>query len=170
MSSTIVNKVESSGIITLDLSDYAPKKNIEELDLRQFLFQGLVLKEKQFRADIKEYNFDKYKNKTVALYCSSDVIIPMWAYMLITVELDSVCSKLYFGRVLEVTQQIIVENIRSIKEDKYSGKRVIVKGCSNIPLNESLYVEITKKLLKSVRSLMFGEACSAVPVYKIKAK
>ena len=170
MSSTIVNKVESSGIITLDLSDYAPKKNIEELDLRQFLFQGLVLKEKQFRADIKEYNFDKYKNKTVALYCSSDVIIPMWAYMLITVELDSVCSKLYFGRVLEVTQQIIAENIRSIKEDKYSGKRVIVKGCSNIPLNESLYIEITKKLLKSVRSLMFGEACSAVPVYKIKAK
>ena len=170
MSSTIVNKVESSGIITLDLSDYAPKKNIEELDLRQFLFQGLVLKEKQFRADIKKYNFDKYKNKTVALYCSSDVIIPMWAYMLITVELDSVCSKLYFGRVLEVTQQIIVENIRSIKEDKYSEKRVIVKGCSNIPLNESLYIEITKKLLKSVRSLMFGEACSAVPVYKIKAK
>ena len=170
MSSTIVNKVESSGIITLDLSDYAPKKNIEELDLRQFLFQGLVLKEKQFRADIKDHNFDKYKNKTVALYCSSDVIIPMWAYMLITVELDSVCSKLYFGRVLEVTQQIIVENIRSIKEDKYSEKRVIVKGCSNIPLNESLYIEITKKLLKSVRSLMFGEACSAVPVYKIKAK
>lgn len=170
MSGTIVNKVESSGIITLDLSDYAPKKNIEELDLRQFLFQGLVLKEKQFRADIKDHNFDKYKNKTVALYCSSDVIIPMWAYMLITVELDSVCSKLYFGRVLEVTQQIIVENIRSIKEDKYSEKRVIVKGCSNIPLNESLYVEITKKLLKSVRSLMFGEACSAVPVYKIKAK
>lgn len=170
MSGTIVNKVESSGIITLDLSDYAPKKNIEELDLRQFLFQGLVLKEKQFRADIKDHNFDKYKNKTVALYCSSDVIIPMWAYMLITVELDSVCSKLYFGRVLEVTQQIIVENIRSIKEDKYSEKRVIVKGCSNIPLNESLYIEITKKLLKSVRSLMFGEACSAVPVYKIKAK
>ncbi|MDC1063233.1 DUF2480 family protein [Flavobacteriales bacterium] len=170
MSGTIVNKVESSGIITLDLSDYSPKKNIEELDLKQFLFQGLVLKEKQFRADIKDHNFDKYKNKTVALYCSSDVIIPMWAYMLITVELDSVCSKLYFGRVLEVTQQIIVENIRSIKEDKYSEKRVIVKGCSNIPLNESLYVEITKKLLKSVRSLMFGEACSAVPVYKIKAK
>ncbi|MDA9634578.1 DUF2480 family protein [bacterium] len=170
MGSTIVNKVESSGIITLDLSDYAPKKNIEELDLRQFLFQGLVLKERQFRADIKDYNFDKYKNKAVALYCSSDVIIPMWAYMLITAELDSVCSKLYFGRSLEVTQQIIVENIRSIKEDKYSGKKVIVKGCSNIPLNESLYIEITKKLLKSVRSLMFGEACSAVPVYKIKAK
>ena len=91
MSGAIVNKVESSGIITLDLSDYAPKKNIEELDLRQFLFQGLVLKEKQFRADIKDYNFDKYKNKTVAIFCSSEVIIPMWAYMLITVELDSIC-------------------------------------------------------------------------------
>jgi hypothetical protein len=170
MGSTIVNKVASSGIITLDLSDYAPKKKIEELDLRHFLFQGLVLKEKQFRVDIKDYNFDKYKNKTVALYCSSDVIIPMWAYMLITVELDCVCSKLYFGRSLEVTQQIIVENIRAIEGNKYSGKKVIVKGCSNIPLNESLYIEITKKLLKSVRSLMFGEACSAVPVYKIKAK
>ena len=91
------------------LSDYAPKKNIEELDLRQFLFQGLVLKEKQFRADIKDYNFDKYKNKTVAIFCSSEVIIPMWAYMLITVELDRVCSKLYFGRASDVSQQIILE-------------------------------------------------------------
>ena len=170
MSDTIVNKVEKSGIITLDLSDYASKNNIEELDLRQFLFQGLVLKEKQFRADIKDYNFDKYKDKTVAIFCSSEVIIPMWAYMLITVELDRVCSKLYFGRASNVSQQIILENIRSIEDDKYSGKRVIVKGCSNIPLNESLYIEITKKLLKNVRSLMFGEACSAVPVYKIKAK
>ena len=94
----------------------------------------------------------------------------MWAYMLITVELDSICSKLYFGRASDVSQQIILENIRAIEGNKYSRKKVIVKGCSNIPLNESLYIEITKKLLKSVRSLMFGEACSAVPVYKIKAK
>ena len=138
--------------------------------LRHFLFQGLVLKEKQFRVDIKDYNFDKYKNKTVALYCSSDVIIPMWAYMLITVELEPICSKLYFGRAPDISQQIILENIRLIEEDKYSGKRVIVKGCSNIPLNESLYIEITKKLLNSVQSLMFGEACSAVPVFKNKTK
>ena len=118
MSGAIVNKVESSGIITLDLSDYAPKKNIEELDLRQFLFQGLILKEKQFRADIKDYNFEKYKNKTVAIFCSSEVIIPMWAYMLITVELESVCSKLYSGRASDVSQQIILENIRLIEGDK----------------------------------------------------
>ena len=170
MSGEIINKVESSDIITLDLSDYAPKKIIEELDLRQFLFDGLVLKEKQFRAELKDYNFEKYKGKTVALFCSSEVIIPMWAYMLITVGLEPICSKLYFGRASEVTQQIILENIRLIEGDKYSGKRVIVKGCSNIPLSESLYVEITKKLLNSVRSLMFGEACSAVPVYKTKAK
>ena len=170
MNGEIINKVESSGIITLDLSDYAPKKIIEELDLRQFLFEGIVLKEKQFRAEIKDYNFEKYKQKTVALFCSSEVIIPMWAYMLITVELEPICSKLYFGRASDVSQQIILENIKLIEGDKYSGKRVIVKGCSNIPLNESLYVEITKKLLSSVRSLMFGEACSAVPVYKTKAK
>lgn len=170
MSGEIINKVESSRIITLDLSDYAPKKIIEELDLRQFLFDGLVLKEKQFRAELKDYNFEKYKGKTVALFCSSEVIIPMWAYMLIAVELEPICSKLYFGRASEVTQQIILENIRLIEGDKYSGKIVIVKGCSNIPLSESLYVEITKKLLNSVRSLMFGEACSAVPVYKTKAK
>ena len=85
MSGEIINKVENSGIITLDLSDYAPKKIIEELDLRQFLFEGLVLKEKQFRADIKDHNFEKYKQKTVALFCSSEVIFPMWAYILITV-------------------------------------------------------------------------------------
>ena len=96
MSGGIVNKVERSGIITLDLSDYASKKIIEELDLRQFLFEGIVLKEKQFRAEIKDYNFEKYKQKTVALFCSSEVIIPMWAYMLITVEIEPICSKLYF--------------------------------------------------------------------------
>ena len=145
MSGAIVNKVESSGIITLDLSDYAPKKNIEELDLRQFLFQGLVLKEKQFRVDIKDYNFDKYKNKTVALYCSSDVIIPMWAYMLITVELDCVCSKLYFGRSLEVTQQIIVEN--KVKE---------IDSIENVKVNIVFEPPWTKDMMSEEAKLELG--------------
>jgi len=166
----IVNKVAKSGLINIDLSDFGPKETIIELDIKQFLHNGFILKEKDFRKGLSDFDFELYREKTTALYCSAETVIPMWAYMLITVELEPICSKLYFGRASEVTQQIILENIRLIEGDKYSGKRVIVKGCSNIPLNESLYVEITKKLLNSVRSLMFGEACSAVPVFKNKTK
>ena len=164
----IKNRVADSGIVNVDLSDYAPKENILELDLKQFLFDGLLLKEKEFRVALKEFDFNKYDGKVVAVFCGANVIVPMWAYMLITTYLNNANAKIYFGNKNKVTQAIIKENIDSINVDDYKEKRVIVNGCSNIKLSEGLYIAITKKLQKNVKSLMFGEACSAVPIFKNK--
>jgi len=164
----IKNRVADSGIVNVDLSDYAPKENILELDLKQFLFDGLVLKEKEFRVALKEFDFNKYDGKVVAVFCGANVIVPMWVYMLITTYLNNANAKIYFGNKNKVTQAIIKENIDSINVDDYKEKRVIVNGCSNIKLSEGLYIAITKKLQKNVKSLMFGEACSAVPIFKNK--
>ena len=164
----IKNRVADSGIVNVDLSAYAPKENILELDLKQFLFDGLVLKEKEFRIALKEFDFNKYDGKVVAVFCGANVIVPMWAYMLITTYLNNANAKIYFGNKNKVTQAIIKENIDSINVDDYKEKRVIVNGCSNIKLSEGLFIAITKKLQKNVKSLMFGEACSAVPISKNK--
>ena len=164
----IKNRVADSGIVNVDLSDYAPKENILQLDLKQFLFDGLVLKEKEFRVSLKEFDFNKYDGKVVAVFCGANVIVPMWAYMLITTYLNNANAKIYFGNKNKVTQAIIKENIDSINVDDYKEKRVIVNGCSNIKLSEGLFIAITKKLQKNVKSLMFGEACSAVPIFKNK--
>ena len=168
MAGEIINRVSNSQLITIDLTDYAPKVSVKELDIKDFLFQGIVLKEKEFRVNLKEFDFSNYTNKTVALNCSADAIVPMWAFMLVTSYLNSVNADIHFGIKEDVFQQIFTANINAINASKFEGKKVIVKGCGNIPLSESLYIAITQKLQNSVSSLMFGEACSAVPVFKNK--
>ena len=168
MAGEIINRVSNSQLITIDLTDYAPKVSVKELDIKDFLFQGIVLKEKEFRLSLKEFDFSNYANKTVALNCSADAIVPMWAFMLVTSYLNNIASEIHFGTKEEVFQKKISDNINSIDSSEFEGKKVIVKGCGNIPLSESLYVDITQKLQNSVSSLMFGEACSAVPVLKNK--
>ena len=168
MKEEIVNRVAKSGLITIDLSDYAPIDSILELDLRDFLYQGVVLKEKEFRRSLKSFDFKTFSKKNVALNCSAESIVPMWAYMLITSYLNSVNAKIYFGQKQDVFQQIFANNINTIDVSKFKSKKVIVKGCGQIPLSEAIYIAITKKLQNTVSSLMFGEACSAVPVLKNK--
>ena len=168
MSKEITNRVANSKLITIDLTDYAPKENILVFDVKNFLFEGFVLKEKDFRSSLKEFDFSKYEGKKVSVFCSADAIVPMWAYMLVASYLNPVCSDLYFGRREEVFQNILLQNITNINAKEFYEKKVIVKGCGNIPLNEVLYIAITQKLQNSVSSLMFGEACSAVPVLKNK--
>ena len=166
MSEEIINRVANSDLITIDLTDYAPNIQILELDLKHFLFEGFILKEKDFRASLKEFDFSGYENKVVAVFCSSDCIIPMWAFMLVTSCLYNVASEIYSGNKNTVFQQLFLRNIENIKTLKFKNKKVIVKGCGQIPLSANLYVAITKKLQNIVTSLMFGEACSAVPVFK----
>ena len=168
MTGEIINRVSNSDLITIDLSDYSPKRNIVEIDIKDFLFEGVLLKEKEFRSSLKEFDFSAYTNKTVAINCSTDAIIPMWAFMLVTSYLNIVNSDIHFGTKEKVFQTIFTANINAIDASKFEGKKVIVKGCGEIPLSESLYIEITKKLQNTVSSLMFGEACSAVPVFKKK--
>ena len=170
MAGDIINKVAKSGLITIDLSDFSNGIVIDEFDLKKFLFDGLVLKEKDFRKSIKAYDFSKHKNNAVAVFCSSQSIIPMWAYMLISSHLYDFCNKIYFGSKKTVLQKLMLEKINLIDASKYKNKKVIIKGCGTVPLSQDLYLAITKKLQASVDSLMFGEACSAVPVYKKKKK
>ena len=166
MSEEIVNRVANSSLIPLDLTDYAPTKPIAVLDLKDFLFQGIVLKEKEFRGSLKAFDFSIYTNTTVALNCSAGAIVPMWAFMLVTSYLNTVNADIHFGIKEDVFQQIFMNNINAIDASKFENKKVIVKGCGQIPLTEVLYIAITKKLQNTVSSLMFGEACSAVPVFK----
>ena len=168
MSGEIVNRVANSSLITIDLADYAPIKSIAVLEVKDFLFQGIILKEKEFRTSLKEFDFSIYQDKTVAINCSSDAIVPMWAFMLVTSYLKGIASEIHFGKKEDVFQQIFTTNIDIIDPSEFEGKKVIVKGCGQIPLSASLYMAITKKLQNTVSSLMFGEACSAVPVLKNK--
>ena len=168
MGKEIVNRVANSDLITIDLADYAPDLQISEIDLKQFLFEGFILKEKEFRKILKEFDFSIYTNKVVALFCSSDAIVPMWAYMLATSYLNKIGNEIHFGTKEEVFQKHFLQNIEGIDAEEFKGGKVIVKGCGHIPLTENLYIGITKKLQNTVSSLMFGEACSAVPVFKKK--
>mgnify|MGYP000040489832 FL=1 len=168
MSDEIVNRVANSALITIDLADYAPIQSIAVLDVKDFLFQEIILKEKEFRANLKEFDFSICQDKIVAINCSSDAIVPMWAFMLITSCLKGIASEIHFGKKEDVFQQIFTANIDAIDSTEFKNKKVIVKGCGQIPLSESLYIAITKKLQNTVSGLMFGEACSAVPVLKNK--
>ena len=164
----IVNRVAQSELITIDFSDYVPEKEIVEFDLKQFLFNETILKEKEFRLKLKKYDVNKFHNKEVALFCSSECIIPMWAYMIATSKINGIASEIYSGSKAEFLQKKTLANIQNMDTDKFINKKVIVKGCGQIKFNEELYIAITRKLRNIVSSLMFGEACSAVPVYKIK--
>ena len=168
MSGEIVNRVAKSALITIDLTDYAPRDAVAILDIKNFLFEGIILKEKEFRNILKEFDFSVYSDKIVALYCSSNAIVPMWAFMLTTSYLNNSASKIHFGTKEEVFQKIFSDNIDAIDATEFENKKVIVKGCGQVPFTEALYIAITKKLQNTVSSLMFGEACSAVPVFKKK--
>ena len=166
MSDKIINRVSNSDLIIIDLSDYSPSRTILEIDLKQFLFEGFILKEKDFRTALKEFDFSSYKNKVVAINCSGDCIVPMWAYMLVASHLNNVSSEIHSGTKTEVFQKLFLQKIESINPAEFKDKKVIVKGCGSIKISEEHYIAISKKLLPYVDSLMFGEACSSVPIFK----
>ena len=166
MTNEIINKVAKSGIINIDLEDYAPRDIITELDLKDFLFEGLILKEKYFRESLKDHNWSKYRGNVLALFCSSNCIIPMWAYMLVTSYLEKNNLINFYGNKEQVFNLLFLEVIGKIDIQKFKDKRVIIKGCGNLKIHEKIYVAITKKIQPAVKSLMFGEACSSVPIHK----
>lgn len=162
----LVNKVAQSGIITLDLEALPPEYEVVELDISQFLFRGLLLKEKDFRADLKAFQWEQFTGKTVAVFCSTDAIVAQWAYMLVANYLIGVAAGFYFGTKDEVWNELLLRSISEIRQEDYESKIVVIKGCGNRPLPDAAYLEVTKKLQPVVKSLMFGEPCSTVPVYK----
>ena len=166
MNNEILNKVAKSGLIQLDMADFFPIEEIIEYDIAQNLWQEIALKEKDFRAFIKENDWSTYQNKHVALTCSVDAIIPSWAYMLLSSALQEFAVTIHFGSKQEVEQQLLLQAIRSINSNEYQDTRIVIKGCGDRTVSEAAWVEITNKLQPFAKSLMYGEPCSTVPVYK----
>ena len=169
MDEVITNKVSESGLVTLDLEDYYPKEEIAVFDMKDYLFMGLILKEKEFRETMKSLDLTTYKEKNVALTCSADAIIPMWAYMLAASYLGPMANEIVFGDKEFLHKTIFLKNISKINAVDYEDKRVVIKGCGDLPISETAYVAITSLLRPVVKSIMYGEPCSTVPIYK-KAK
>jgi len=166
MSDAIVNKVSESGLITLDLEQYYPRDTVALFDLKDYLFMGLILKEKDFREALKNLDWDAYRNKYVGVTCSADAIIPPWAYMLAAAYLQPVAKDVIMGDEKEVHKTIFLQNIQRIDVNEFTGQRVVVKGCGETPIGEFAYMEITKRLRPVAKTIMYGEPCSTVPIYK----
>jgi hypothetical protein len=169
MNEEMVNKVAESGLISFDLEEYYPKGEIKTFDLKEYLFMGLILKEKDFRAALQTIDWTVYQDANVAMTCSVDAIIPMWAYMLIASYLQPYAKEIVFGDEKKLVSTLLFKNLASVKGEDYTDKRVVVKGCGEVDIPESAYVEITNKLRPFVKSIMYGEPCSTVPIYKKKA-
>ncbi len=165
---TFVNKVAESGIITLNLEDFYPKEAVVVFDMKDHLFMGLILKEKDFREALKKLDVTMYEGKIAALTCSTDAIIPVWAYMLVASALEPVAKKIVFGNAEQAVQQLLIEEINKINILDYTDQRIVIKGCGELPIHESAYVAVTQKLRPAAKSIMYGEPCSTVPVYKKK--
>ncbi|MEM5540881.1 DUF2480 family protein [Olleya sp. AS48] len=166
MAEEIINRVANSKLITLDLEDYYPKGQRVLLDIKDWLFQELVLKEKDFREYIKNHDWSQYQNQYVAITCSADAIIPDWAFMLLVVNLEPFVEKCHIGTLEDLETSIYQDIISAIDGTIYQDKPVIIKGCSNKPVPINAYVMITNKLKPYAKSIMYGEACSFVPLYK----
>jgi hypothetical protein len=168
MSDIIVNKVAESGLVTLDLENYYPREEIVLFDLKDQLFMGLILKEKEFRESLKQIDWESYRNKNVAITCSADAIIPMWAYMLPVTYLQPVAKEVIVGDEKEMHRILFMKNLSSINSSEFADKRIVVKGCGDAPIGEYAYAEITRLLRPVAKSIMYGEPCSTVPIYKKK--
>ena len=166
MSDSIVNKVADSGLISLDLETYYPRQVIVEFDLKDFLFMGLILKEKDFREALKQQDWTQFQDKYVAVICSADAVIPVWAYMLLASYLQPSAREIYLGTAEEFRKQLFLRNLRQIDPARFNDQRVVIQGCGDLPIGEFAYLEITRILLPVARTIMYGEPCSTVPVYK----
>ena len=168
MSDEIVNRVANSGLVNFDLEAYYPKGQRQIIDLKDWLFEGLILKENDFRQAVKYYDWAQHQNHYIAIDCSVDAIVPVWSYMLISNAISPYAKKVVKGNLKNLETLIFHELINNLDINPFKNQRVIVKGCSNLPIPESAYVAITNKLSPVVKSIMYGEACSSVPIYKKK--
>lgn len=166
MSNEIVNKVALAGIITLDLEELYPPGQREVFDIAPLLWEGIALKEKDFRAFLKEHDWSAYAGRFVAVHCSADAIIPTWAYMLAATYLQPHAAFVTQGDAEQLERAIFTRFVHQLDVGPFQGARVVVKGCSKLPVPLNAYVELSAKLLPVVKSLMFGEPCSTVPLYK----
>ncbi|NHF60334.1 DUF2480 family protein [Flavobacteriaceae bacterium TP-CH-4] len=168
MADEIINRVAQSKLVTFDLETYYPEGKRVQLDIKDWLYEGLILREKEFRAAVNGHSWENYQNTYVAISCSSDAIVPGWAYMLVTTKLQPFAKKIVQGTLEQLETVLYQEVIDSLEVSEFEGKPVIIKGCSKKPVPPNAYLWITAKLQPIVKSLMYGEACSSVPLFKNK--
>ncbi len=166
MEKPLVNRVANSGIITINLEEYFPTNEVIDFDLKGYLFKELILKEKDFRAALKEHDWQQYEGKVVTLFCSTDAIIPTWAYMLVSSYCSGIASDLFQGTKQDYLTYYYKQLLNKIDYTQYQDKRIVIKGCSNKPVPTLAYMEITEKLKPFAQSIMYGEPCSTVPIFK----
>jgi hypothetical protein len=169
MADDILNKVAQSGLVEFNLEEYYPAGERMSYDLKDQLFQGLILREKDFREHVKTNDWSRYAGANVAVYCSADAIVPTWAFMLLTTVLAPYAKKIVFGSPETLETVLFDEALSNLDTEIFRDKRIVIKGCSNLPVPVSAYVEITRRLQPLAKSIMYGEPCSTVPLFK-KAK
>jgi hypothetical protein len=168
MSEEIINRVAQSGLVTLDLEDYYPREEIVVFDLKPMLFREMILKEKEFRSGLGDIDWGQYTGKILAITCTADAIIPAWAFMLVAASARPYARHIVLGDRPAALQHAFLANLQNIDLEAYTDKRVIVKGCGDVAVGPFAYLEITRLLQPVVKSILYGEACSNVPVYKKK--
>lgn len=168
MDEALINKVSESALVTVNLEDYYPAELIAVFDMKDYLFMGLILKEKDFREALKNLDLTPFTNKAVAVTCSADAVIPMWAYMLVASSLQPVAKEVVFGTEEELKKQLLLKNIEALPVNEFTDKRVVIKGCGDLPIGEAAYLLATKLLRPVAKSIMYGEPCSTVPIFKKK--
>ena len=168
MAEEIVNRVANSKLVVVDLEDYYPKGNRVVFDIKDWLFEGIVLREKEFREQANTHDWSQYKDAYVALNCSTDAIIPAWAYMLLTIHLEPFARKVLIGDLEQLEASLYQTIIENLDTEQFKGKPIIIKGCSNKPVPANAYILLSQKLKPIAQSIMYGEACSAVPLFKKK--
>jgi len=166
MSQEIVNRVASSPLITIDLKDYIPDGERVDYDLKNDLYEGLILREKEFRSSIRDRDWSEYKGKHVAIHCSEDAIIPKWAYMLLASKLAPFASSIVFGNLDQLENELLIRSIKKINPQNFKDKKLVIKGCGEKEISEAAFMEIVVLFQPVAASIMYGEPCSTVPVYK----
>lgn len=164
----LVNRVSNSQLISFDLEEYYTPGERVSFDMKDFLFQNIILKEKEFRDSIKSHDWSQYSEKHVAIICSADAIIPTWAFMLLSIALQPYAKRVVFGNLSELESQLFYDSLSHVDWEKYRDKKMIIKGCSKVEVPLSAYVEVTNRLRSIANSIMFGEPCSTVPLFKKK--
>ena len=162
----IINRVANSSLLTFNLEDYYHKGERILYDIKQNLFQELILKEKDFRAFVKDHDWSQYKDKNVGIICSTDAIVPTWAYMLLITRLQPYANIVIFGDLEKLEQALFQEALSKINLEEFKNAKVVVKGCGDLPIPIFAYTEITRILTPIVQSIMYGEPCSTVPIFK----
>ena len=168
MADEIINRVANSKLVVFDLEDYYPQGKRTLFDIKEWLYEGFVLREKDFRESVKTYNWSQHQDQYVALICSTDAIVPAWAYMLITLELEPFVKRTVLGDLVALETELYQDIIKNIEVETYRDQPLIIKGCSKKPVPTAAYIMLSQALKPVAKSILFGEACSSVPLYKRK--